>query len=76
MKTNNNTSFAKIALRKELTKIFDAPRFRSFVNDLTISLADDVVAKVKKTNPNGADFVGAARNVLCEKLSSFIINHE
>lgn len=40
MTTNNNTSFAKIASRKELTKIFDAPRFRSFVNDLTISLAD------------------------------------
>ena len=39
MTTNNNTSFAKIALRKELTKIFDAPRFRSFVNDLTISLS-------------------------------------
>ena len=55
MTTNNNTSFAQIALRKELTKIFYAPRFCSFVNDLTISLADDVVAKVKKTNPNGAE---------------------
>lgn len=40
MTTNNNTSFAKITSRKELTKIFDTPRFRSFVNDLTISLAD------------------------------------
>ena len=76
MTTNNNNYLAKFALQRELNKIFDAPRFSSFVNDLTISLTDEVIAKVKKKNPNEGDFVGAARNVLCEKLSSFIINHE